>query len=144
MIIVETLLWHEEEQQQYCFFTFNCNLCLSVKLDSLSKCQWYLDTIHTFEMINKLQTARIILITANYLSWCLSHFNILDHPYLILISLFFLLQFWNCYAHPEVHFNSISIYKLNLLSIIQLLQEEFEDTKGVIRICKSKDKQHNG
>ena len=26
-----------------------------------------------------------------------------------------------------------------------LLQEEFEDTKGVIRICKSKkDRQHNG
>ena len=24
------------------------------------------------------------------------------------------------------------------------LQEEFEDTKGVIRICKSKDRQHNG
>ena len=26
-----------------------------------------------------------------------------------------------------------------------LIQEEFEDTKGVIRICKSKkDRQHNG
>jgi hypothetical protein len=25
-----------------------------------------------------------------------------------------------------------------------LLEEEFEDTKGVIRIRKSKDKQHNG
>jgi len=25
-----------------------------------------------------------------------------------------------------------------------LVQEEFEDTKGVIRIRKSKDKQHNG
>ena len=24
------------------------------------------------------------------------------------------------------------------------VQEEFEDTKGVIRICKSKDRQHNG
>ena len=23
-------------------------------------------------------------------------------------------------------------------------QERFEDTKGVIRICKSKDRQHNG
>ena len=25
-----------------------------------------------------------------------------------------------------------------------ILKEEFEDTKGVIRICKSKDKQYNG
>ena len=24
------------------------------------------------------------------------------------------------------------------------MQEQFEDTKGVIRICKSKDRQHNG
>ena len=24
------------------------------------------------------------------------------------------------------------------------IQEEFEDAKGVIRICKSKDRQHNG
>ena len=25
-----------------------------------------------------------------------------------------------------------------------ILKKEFEDTKGVIRICKSKDKQYNG
>jgi hypothetical protein len=29
-------------------------------------------------------------------------------------------------------------------TVIILLQEEFEDTKGVIRICKSEDWQHNG
>jgi hypothetical protein len=28
--------------------------------------------------------------------------------------------------------------------IIYMLKEEFEDTKGVIRIRKSKDRQHNG
>jgi hypothetical protein len=30
------------------------------------------------------------------------------------------------------------------VKIIDLLEEEFEDTKGVIRIRKSKNKQHNG
>jgi hypothetical protein len=30
------------------------------------------------------------------------------------------------------------------MAFTHTLQEEFEDTKGVITTCKSKDKQHNG
>jgi hypothetical protein len=36
--------------------------------------------------------------------------------------------------------NRVAVYEKR-----KLFQEEFEDTKGVIRICKSKkDRQHNG
>jgi len=34
---------------------------------------------------------------------------------------------------------TVFVYNLN-----NYLQEEFEDTKGVIRICKSKDREFNG
>ena len=35
--------------------------------------------------------------------------------------------------------------KMRSLVTVYFCQEEFEDTKGVIRICKSKkDRQHNG
>ena len=37
----------------------------------------------------------------------------------------------------------ISTYHKDISCQLQL-QKEFEDTKGVIRICKSKDRQHNG
>jgi len=30
------------------------------------------------------------------------------------------------------------------MAFTHTLQEEFEDTKGVITTCKSKDRQHNG
>jgi hypothetical protein len=31
-----------------------------------------------------------------------------------------------------------------VIETLDILQEEYEDTKGAIRICKSKDRQHNG
>jgi len=35
-------------------------------------------------------------------------------------------------------------YEISLWYIANYVQEEFEDTKGVIRIRKPKDRQHNG
>jgi hypothetical protein len=36
------------------------------------------------------------------------------------------------------------VIKIDLMAFTHTLQEEFEDIKGVITTCKSKDRQHNG
>ena len=40
--------------------------------------------------------------------------------------------------------NSMSKWNVYIYIHVYIFKGEFEDTKGVIRICKSKDRQHNG